>query len=169
MIEMTYSIDRNGHLDLSPCYMGMGCDMMLASDISHEFYFAELQGLIAWDGLPVHGMGSEAKWRHLVCKHGKDDLPMNPITDLELDRVKRLPILKEVVRGNLPVDLYTEYTRKGTIDKIELVAEGPEVDYLVSLGFFDTYYVLRSAYPAGESYARRVRERAAYCGSIGCG
>ncbi|MBD9104559.1 MAG: hypothetical protein EGQ03_04740 [Collinsella aerofaciens] len=164
---MTYSIDGNGHLDLSPCYRGLGCDMMLAAEISHQFFFAELQNLVAWDGLPVRGMGSEAKWRHLVCKHGKDGLPMNPLTDLELERVKRLPVLKEVVGGRLPIDLYAQYNRRGTVDKVELVVDGPEADYLVSLGFFETYYVLRSAYHAGASYARRVRERGTYCGSIG--
>lgn len=53
------------------------------------------------------------------------------------------------------------------VDKVELVVDGPEVDYLVSLGFFETHYIVRSAYPAGARYAKRVRERGTYCGSIG--
>lgn len=164
---MAYAIDCEGHLDLSPCYKGMGCDMMLASEISHEYFFAELQDLVAWDGLPIRGMGTEAKWRHLVCGHGKDGLPMNPMTDLELERVRRLPVLKGVVRGEFPVDLYMQCNRKGIVDKVELVVDGPEVDYLVSLGFLETHYIVRSAYPAGARYAKRVRERGTYCGSIG--
>ena len=156
---MAYSIDRDGHLDLSPCYHGLGCDLMLASQISHEFYFSELQDLVAWDGLEVRGMNSEAKWRHLVCKHGHDSEPMNPITNLELGRVGTLPVLKRAVSGFLNVDIYSQRGKRGGEDRIELVVDGIDRDYLVSLGFFGDHYVLRSAYPAGHSYAERARKR----------
>ena len=156
---MAYSLDSDGHLDLSPCYHGFGCDMMLASQISHEFYFSELQNLVAWDGLEVRGMGSEAKWRHLVCKHGHDSEPMNPITSLELGRVRTLPVLKRAIGGLISVDIYSQVGRRGGEDRVELVVDGIDRDYLVSLGFFGDHYVLRSAYPAGARYAERTRKR----------
>lgn len=156
---MAYSIDVSGHLDLSPCFRGLGCDMMLASQISHEFYFSELQNLVAWDGLEVRGMNSEAKWRHLVCKHGCDSEPMNPIANLELKRVRSLPILKRAVSGTIGVDIYSQVGRRGGDDRVELVVDGADKDYLVSLGYFGNHYVLRSAYPAGSSYAERARKR----------
>lgn len=156
---MAYLFDRDGHLDLSSCYRGLGCDMMLASQISREYYFAELQNLVAWDGLEIRGMRSEAKWRHPVCKHGHDGLPMNPILDLEIERVKRLPLIRPVVSGLVPVDIIAQKNRKGGVDRVELVVGGQDEDYLVSLGFFGDHYVLRSAFPAGRKYAKRVRER----------
>ena len=158
---MAYSLDADGHLDLSPCYRGFSCDMVLASQISHEFYFSELQNLYAWDGLEVRGMCSEAKWRHLVCKHGHDSLPMNPITSLELGRVKTLPVLKRAIEGAINVDVYSQVGRRGGEDRIELVVDGVDRDYLVSLGFFGDHYVVRSAYPAGSAYAERSRKRGA--------
>lgn len=156
---MAYSIDGGGHLDLSPCYRGFGCDLMLASQISHEHFFSELQNLVAWDGLEVRGMRSESKWRHLVCKHGHDSEPMNPITSLELGRVRTLPVLKRAVSGSISVDVYSQVGRRGGSDRIELVVDGADKDYLVSLGFFGDHYVLRSAYPAGSKYAERTRTR----------
>ena len=163
---MAYSIDAGGHLDLSPCYHGFGCDMMLASQISHEYFFSELQDLVAWDGLPVRGMRSEAKWRHLVCKHGHDSEPMNPVTNLELGRVRTLPVLKRAVEGDVNVDIFVQTGRRGGEDRIELVVDGVDRDYLVSLGYFGDHYVLRSAYPAGSAYARRARERGVLLDSI---
>ena len=156
---MAYSIDSDGHLDLSQCYRGFGCNMVLASQISHEYYFSELQNLFAWDGLEVRGMRSEAKWRHLVCKHGHDAEPMNPITSLELGRVRTLPVLKRAITGEVNVDVYSQVGRRCGEDRIELVVDGIDRDYLVSLGFFGDYYVLRSAYPAGTAYAERSRKR----------
>ena len=77
-VPVDYWIDKYGHLDLSSCYMRMGYDMFKVMNVSHEYYFAELQNLVAWDGLPIRGMNSEAKWRHLICKHGHDGPEINP-------------------------------------------------------------------------------------------
>lgn len=121
-----YSIDSKGHLDLY--------DMFKVRDVSHEYYFTELTNLVAWDGTPVYGMNSEAKWRHLICKHQHDRAPMNPLIDIELDRVMRLPVLKRALHGFYEADVYQQTNRKGNLDKIEVVVSGEEMDYLVSLG-----------------------------------
>lgn len=68
---MAYAIDCEGHLDLSPCYKGMGCDMMLASEISHEYFFAELQDLVAWDGFLFAAWGRRRSGGILCVDTGK--------------------------------------------------------------------------------------------------
>lgn len=152
---MDYWIDKYGHLDLSSCYMRMGYDMFKVMNVSHEYYFAELQNLVAWDGLPIRGMNSEAKWRHLICKHGHDGPEINPIRDIELERVKLLPLIKKTISGLGDIDIYWQTNKKGNTDKIEIVVSGSDADYLVSLGYFDDHYVLRSAYHAGDAYIRK--------------
>lgn len=145
-------IDAKGHLDLSSCSTGMHYDMFKVMNLSHQYYFSHLQNLVAWDGLPIIGMDSEKKWHHLICKHGKDKSSINPIIDIDLDRVMRLPVIKRVVTGQLDIDIYKQVNRKGNVDKVQVVVSGIEQDYLVSLGFFGDHYVLRSAYHAGSRY-----------------
>lgn len=149
---MSYSLDSNGHLDLSPCLLRMRYDMFKVRDVSHEFYYAEMQNLVAWNGLPLRGMASEAKWLHLICKHNHDRGPLNPLTDIELSRVETLPIAKLAITGRLEVDVYQQTNRKKGIDNLEVVCSGLDTNYLVVLGKFADHYVLRSAYPAGSKY-----------------
>lgn len=145
-------VDADGRLDISSCSTGMLYDMFKVMDVSHRYYFSELQDLVAWDGLPIIGMNSEDKWRHLICKHSKDRPPINPLVDIDLGRVVRLPVIKRVVTGKLDINVYRQQNRKGGVDVVQVVVSGIEEDYLVSLGTFGNHYVLRSAYPAGRRY-----------------
>ena len=96
-MAMEYSIDLDGHLDLSRYVLGFGDDMFQVRDVSHDYFLAELTRPLYCNGLPVIGLNSEAKWRHLICVHGRDGLPLNPITDIELERVQRLPLIPKVL------------------------------------------------------------------------
>ena len=151
---MGYRIDEHGHLDLSSCYMQSRYDMYRVMDVSHEYFFTELQNLVAWDGVPIVGMASEDKWRHLICKHGHDRRDMNPLVDIELERVRLLPLIKKTVSGLGDIDIYRQTNKKGGADKIEIVVSGSDADYLVCLGCLGGHYVLRSAYHAGYRYIR---------------
>lgn len=155
---MAYSIDADGHLDLSPCYHGFGCDMMLASQISHEYFFSELQDLVAWDGTPVKGLNHEGTWVKLVAKHLARRKPFNPINDLDLNRVVRLPVLKRTVEGRIAADVFKQTYKKDT-SAIQVVISGPDCDYVVVLGVIKGFYVLRSAYLGDAAYTRKIRER----------
>ncbi len=152
---MAYSFDSNGHLDLSQCFMNTHYDMFKVRDTAREYYYSEMQDLVAWDGLPLRGMEHEAKWLHLICKHGHDNRkPLNPLTDIELSRVKTLPIAKLVITGKLDIDVYQQINKKKNTDNLEVVCSGFDTNYLVVLGKFDGYYILRSAYPADSKYIR---------------
>lgn len=148
---MGYSLTDKGHLDLSSCFMHMSYDMFAVCNLSYEYYFSEMTDLVAWDGLPVTGMRSENKWRHLVCKHKRDRLPFNAISDLDLKRIELLPLAKEVIAGRRDIDIY-EQQKRGKTDKIQIIISGADINYLVCLGYFGDYYILRSAYPAGQRY-----------------
>ena len=132
--------------------------MMLASDISREYFFSELQGLIAWDGTPVMGLEHEGTWIKLVAKHKARRKPFNPVTDLDLNRVVRLPILKATVIGCMDADVYRQ-TYRGNTSSIQIVVSGEDRDYVVVLGEVKGRYVLRSAYPGDEGYSRKIRQR----------
>ena len=92
------------------------------------------------------------------CKHNQCDGTLNPLSDLDLKRIECLPLLKAVVEGRVRADVYKQPTRNGE-DKIEIVVDGPDVDYMVVLGCVKGYYIIRSAYPAGSRYVNRVKER----------
>lgn len=156
---MTFSIDANGHLDFSQCFMKRCYDMHAISEMTHEYHFSELCHLHAWDGTRIMQMEHERKWRHLVCKHGKDKGPFNPLLDIEIERARRLPVLKEVIQGNKEIDIYAQSNKSGGIDKIEMVVSGIDEDYMVVLGCLNGGYVVRSAYPAGHHYIQKVIQR----------
>lgn len=107
-MAMEYSIDQNGYLDLSRYFLSFGYDMFQVRDVSHDYFFAELTRPLYWNGLPVIGLNSEAKWRHLICGHGRDGLPLNPITDIELERVKRLPLIPKVLDRQIDLDIFRQ-------------------------------------------------------------
>ena len=79
---MSYSIDHNGFLDLSQCYMGCGCDLLLACAISKDYFFSEMQELITWDGKRITNMQREDTWWHLVSKHEPEREKKNPLSHL---------------------------------------------------------------------------------------
>lgn len=158
MTAMTYSIDCNGYLDLSPCYKGMGCDMMLASEISHEYFFSELQGLVAWDGVPIKGMEYEGTWVKLVARHKARRKPFNPVCDLDLNRVVRLPVLRRALTGMESVDVYRQ-SYKGDESAIQVLVSGADKDYVVVLGIVKGFYVMRSAYLGDDGTTRKIIER----------
>lgn len=161
-----YSLDRDGHLDLGPCYRGLACDMILASRISREYYDGELLDLVTWDGRPVTNMGYESTWLHLVSKHGKSREQFNPLTNLDLNRVVRLPVLKATVEGRMPAEVYLQ-RQKGREDKVQVVVSGIDRDYVVVLGSVAKGYVLRTAYPGDEKYTGKIRARGELLGRIG--
>lgn len=103
-----YSLDRDGHLDLGPCYQGLTCDMLRASHLSREYYDDNLLDLVAWDGSPVTNMQYESTWLHLVSKHGKSREQFNPLVNLDLNRVVRLPVLKATVEGRVSANVYLQ-------------------------------------------------------------
>lgn len=156
---MSYSIDANGHLDLSPCYQGLRCDYLKASEISHEFFFAEMQGLVAWDGTRITGTNHEGTWVKLVAKHNAPRKPFNPLVNLDLNRVVRLPVLKETLLGHMPTDVFSQQREKAAPDTLQLVVSGIDKDYVVVLGRVKGSYVLRSAYPGDQKYSEKVRAR----------
>ena len=165
-MRMAYAIDCNGHLDLSPCYRGMGCDMMLASEISHEYFFSELQGLIAWDGVPIKGLEYEGTWVKLVARHKARRKPFNPVCDLDLNRVVRLPVLKRALTGMEHADVYRQ-NYKGDESAIQVLVSGADRDYVVVLGIVKGFYVVRSAYLGDEGTTRKIVERGRLVGQIG--
>lgn len=128
-----YSLDRDGHLDLGPCYQGLTCDMLRASHLSREYYDDNLLDLVAWDGSPVTNMQYESTWLHLVSKHGKSREQFNPLVNLDLNRVVRLPVLKATVEGRVSANVYLQRQR-GREDKVQVVASGIDQDYVVILG-----------------------------------
>lgn len=156
---MAYSLDSDGHLDLSPCFMGFGCDKMLAAEISREYFFSEMQGLVAWDGTRIAGLEHEGTWVKLVAKHKARRKPFNPVCDLDLERVKRLPVLKMAVTGGLAVDVYAQCRDGGQSDAIQVVVSGIDENYVVVLGRVRQTYVLRSAYMGDEGYTRKIVAR----------
>lgn len=158
---MAYSLDGNGHLDLSPCYLGFGYDYFSLEALSKEYFYAELCDLVAWDGTPIVGMRDpkERPWRHLACKHGHDKGPLNQIADLDPTRIARFPVLRDVVMGLRDIDVYEQAGRGGNPDKIEIVSRGVDRCYLVALGVVSGGYRIRSAYPAGETYVARIEKR----------
>lgn len=162
---VSYGIDGAGHLDLTPCFMHSGYDMLAVEGIARAYYFAELIRLHAWDGTRVRGMDSERKFRHLVCKHGRDGGILNPLVDLDLKRIGLLPRLKEVVEGRTRADVYAQTSRRGT-DKIEIVTSGVDANYMVVLGCVKGSYIVRSAYPAARRYLERVMRTSAFVESI---
>lgn len=161
---MTWAVDDLGHLDLGSCFMKRHYDMFKVEETAREYYFGELQDLTAWDGTKVKGMGSERKYQHLVCMHGHDEPPLNPMTDIDIERVRLLPLLKAVVTGEVAADVYREVRKNKAVDKVEIVVDGPDEGYVVVLGCVGGHYVVRSAYPAAETYVKRVRARAALIG-----
>lgn len=154
---MGWRVDGLGHLDLSSCFMKRSYDMFEVEKLAREYYFAELTELVAWDGLEVKGMNNERKFLHLVCRHGRGEPPLNPLADIDLRRVECLPILKAAVVGDLPVNVYRQENKRGTVDKVEVVVKGTETDYVVVLAPLKGHYVIRSAYPAGETYVEKVK------------
>lgn len=162
---MDYQLNKDGHLDLTTCFMKHGYDMFKVEQIARNYYFAELVELTAWDGMRVHGMNDERKFLHLVCKHGHDGGQLNQLLDLDLRRIELLPVLKAVVEGKVRADVYKQSTRTG-VDKVEIVVGDKDKNYIVVLGCFEGYYVIRSAYPGGDHYPTKVKERATLIHSI---
>ncbi|EMZ42670.1 hypothetical protein HMPREF1091_00228 [Atopobium minutum 10063974] len=163
---MSYSIDASGYLDLSKCYKGLGCDLFLASSLSKEFYFSELQNLIAWDGTHIINLQYESTWWHLVSRHEMGREKMNPLTHLDLERVKRLPLLKQVLLGNVAADVYKQTNKKGKIDVVQLVIDPKNENYLVLLGLVGNEYIIRSAYPSDSNYVNKVKKRSVFTSKI---
>lgn len=145
--------------------MKRGYDMFEVEKVAREYYFAELLDLRAWDGKAVRGMNSERKYLHLVCKHGRDSGALNRLMNLDLKRIIALPVLKAVVEGRVRADVYRQTTRTGE-DKLEIVVDGPDANYIVVLGCFSDHYIVRSAYPGGDIYPNRVKQRATLIHSI---
>ncbi len=158
---MGYSLDANGHLDLSPCFHSFCYDYFKLESLSKEYFYAELCDLVAWDGTPIIGMREpkERPWRHLACKHNHDRGPINQIMDLDPTRIARFPVLKDVVMGLRAIDVYEQAGHGRGPDKIEIVARGIDRAYLVALGVVRGGYRIRSAYPAGEKYVERIEKR----------
>lgn len=155
-LSMSWSIDSLGRLDLSNCMLKFVHDMFAVERLAREYYFEELTNLVSWDGKEVRGMEKERQYLHLVCKHGHAEPPLNVLMDIDTERVSRLPILKAAVTGKLPVRVFQQVRKNKQIDKIEVVVEGRDVDYVVILGCVKDYYVIRSAYPADETYISKV-------------
>lgn len=155
---MVYRVDEDMHLDLSECYRGFNCDLILAADISKEYYFAEMQGMVAWDGTRIKGLEHVGTWEKLVSKHRGRTKPFNPLQSLDLNRVVRLPLLKAVVTGQVDADVYRN-TYKGKDSVIQAVISGLERDYVVVLGVVKGSYVLRTAYPGDEGTTRKIMDR----------
>lgn len=155
---MAYRITGDGHLDLSECYRGFNCDLMRAAEISKGYFFAEMQGLIAWDGTRVSGLEHEGTWEKLVSKHKGRTRPFNPLKSLDLNRVVRLPLLKAVITGKVDADVYRS-VYKGNESVIQAVVADAEKDYVVVLGAVKGCYVIRSAYPGDEDYTMKIRRR----------
>ena len=155
---MVYRVDEDMHLDLSECYRGFNCDLILAADISKEYYFAEMQGMVAWDGTRINGLEHVGTWEKLVSKHRGRTKPFNPLQSLDLNRVVRLPLLKAVVTGQVDADVYRN-TYKGKDSVIQAVISGLERDYVVVLGVVKGFYVLRTAYPGDEGTTRKIMDR----------
>lgn len=155
---MAYRVDDDMHLDLSECYRGFNCDLLLAADISREYYFAEMQGMIAWDGTRISGLEHVGTWEKLVSKHRGRTRPFNPLQSLDLNRAVRLPVLKAVVTGRVDADVYRN-TFKGKDSVIQAVVSGVEKDYVVVLGVIKGSYVLRTAYPGDEGTTHKIRDR----------
>ena len=153
-----YSLDRDGHLDLGSCYQGLTCDMLRASRLSKEYYDDNLLDLVAWDGLPVTNMQYESTWLHLVSKHGKSRGQFNPLVNLDLNRVVRLPVLKATVEGKVRANVYLQRQR-GREDKVQVVTSGIDQDYVVILGVTKKGYILRTAYPSDKKYSCKISER----------
>lgn len=158
VVVMAYSIDSDGHLDLSPCYRGLNCDKMMARDIAREYFFSQMQDLTAWDGTIIKGLEHEGTFVKLVAKHRSIRKPFNPICDLDINRVVRLPVLKATVTGCVDADVYEQTYMKQT-SAIQVVVSGVDADYVVVLGKVKGFYVLRSAYLGDEGYTKKVRER----------
>lgn len=155
---MTYRVDSSWHLDLSPCYRGLGCDLIMAAGISLEYFKSEMQGLTAWDGTEIRGLEYEGTWEKLVSKHKMRTRPFNPLVSLDLNRVIRLPLLKAVVTGMVEANVYHS-CYKGKESAVQVVVSGIDKDYVVVLGMVKDYYVLRSAYPGDESYSEKIARR----------
>ena len=137
---------------------GLTCDMLRASHLSREYYDDNLLDLVAWDGSPVTNMQYESTWLHLVSKHGKSREQFNPLVNLDLNRVVRLPVLKATVEGRVPANVYLQRQR-GREDKVQVVASGIDQDYVVILGVTKKGYVLRTAYPGDKKYSCKISER----------
>lgn len=159
-------IDGIGHLDLSSCFQAMHYDMLKVEQAARLYFFTELQNLTAWDGTPIKGMNTERKFLHLACKHGKDNPPLNPLLDLDIERIKRLPTLKRTLLGEEDIDIYRQINKRGKEDKLEPVVSGEDRNYIVVLGVLNGFYIVRSAYPAGNSYAEKTKRRSKLIGCI---
>ena len=164
---MSYSIDHNGFLDLSQCYMGCGCDLLLACAISKDYFFSEMQELITWDGKRITNMQREDTWWHLVSKHEPEREKKNPLSHLDIERVKRLPLLKEVLLGNVAADVYKQINKRGGTDILQLTVDIDNQNYVVCLGLTKKdSYVIRSAYPSGNTYVSKVKKRSSLIDKI---
>lgn len=155
---MAYSVNNDLHLDLSACYRGFNCDLILAANISKEYYFAEMQELVAWDGTPINGLEYEGTWEKLVSKHKGRKKPFNPLVYLDLNRAVRLPLLKAVITGHVDADVYHS-TYEGQESVIQTVVSSAEKNYVVVLGMVNGLYVIRSAYPGDERTTEKIRRR----------
>ena len=161
-----WSIDADGHLDLSGCYLSMGYDWFSVESVARAYYFSEMKELIAWDGRAVTGLIDERRFCHLICKHGRGELPLNPLTDIDIRRVEGLPVMRSAIRGELPVELYRQVRGKKE-DVIEVVVNTTDENYVVVLALVEGCYKVRSAYPAGERYVRnKVMRDGEHMGSI---
>ena len=49
---MSWSLNSDGHLDLSGCYLSRGYDWFSVEGVAREYYFSEMAGLVAWKGSP---------------------------------------------------------------------------------------------------------------------
>ena len=163
---MSWSLNSDGHLDLSGCYLSRGYDWFSVEGVAREYYFSEMAGLVAWDGREVFGLLDERRLCHLICRHGRGELPLNPLMDIDINRVERLPIMRGAIRGELPVDLYRQTERKKE-DIIEVVVGAMDKNYVVVLALIDGRYRVRTAYPADERYVTgKVMRDGEHIGSI---
>ncbi|WP_172136093.1 hypothetical protein [Adlercreutzia sp. ZJ473] len=132
--------------------------MFAVEKLAREYYFEEIVDLTAWDGTAIEGMDSENEFLHLACKHGRGKPPLNALMDIDVERVRRLPILKAAVTGKLNADVYRQVRKNKTVDKVEIIVNGEDADYIVVLGCVKDHYVVRSAYPADETYVTKVKK-----------
>ncbi len=153
-----FDVDENGLLDLSSCYSSIHCDPFKALSIAQCYYFSQMTGIAAWDGTPIAGLANAEMFNHLVCKHGKHKRgnPINPLIDLDIDRIRRLPLISRAVSGSLGGVVYFD----GKRDSVLVVVDVDDFDnYVVALQTVGRTYRIKSAYPTKSSYVEKIKRR----------
>ena len=149
---MAYKIGEDGLLDFSGC-----ANDEEKLDQCWEYFAENLSDaeVIAFDGKLVRGF-TELSFNHIVSgSSNKYDTALDHDIDFMEKRAARLPLIANVLKGELKSRVYRMSHRRGKKTSVRRVLTVIEVEhqyYVVVLDEVKDIYKIRTAFPATKSY-----------------